>query len=80
MKTLLLLIQILFYNPNTLCVEIVESPDIYDTGKVLIIPADSTALGYSLTMWYDEKKDTLYPYSRPCLQCYTVQILPIDCE
>lgn len=74
----LLFVILFFGNINTICVEVIDSPDTYMIGKVFEIPLDSTQYGYHLSMWCDIQYDTLYNQS--CTNCLLVQINPINCE
>lgn len=69
----------IYFNLNTICVQIKYSPDVFLENKVMIIPVqDDLQYGYSLNMWYDYSKDTLY--RKPCLQCIYVGIVQVDCN
>lgn len=80
MKLLLVLLSTYIFSTNTICVEVIDSPDTYIQGKVFEIPLDSNYVQFSPTMWYDVTNDSLYYYNHPCLQCFLVQVNPATCE
>lgn len=72
---------VIYFQLNTICVEITYTPDLYLQGKVMVVPIqDDTPTGITLDMWYDYANDTLYPYNKACLQCVLVGITPIECH
>jgi len=70
----------LFFVTHTICVEVIDCPDIFIQGRTFEIPLDSTWLGINSTMLYDYHYDTLYNCDINCKDCLMVIINPSNCN
>ncbi len=60
-----------------ICVQIISSIDVFDTGRIMQIDKDNYK---SDVMWYDYKQDTLLPLDIKCPHCHIVVVNIVDCE